>query len=79
MARSNEEFTYEVQQTFGVLSTNEKSGWTIELNLVKWGEHEPKYDIRPWAPERTKMGKGVGLKKEELKSLRDILNSMDLD
>jgi hypothetical protein len=38
----------------------------------------PKYDIREWAPNDEKMGKGVTLSKEELKNLRDILNKMDL-
>ena len=44
-------------------------GWRKELNLISWNGREPKYDIRDWAPEREKMGKGVTLSKEELESL----------
>ncbi len=68
---------YEIQETVGVLSESAK-GWQKELNLISWNGREPKYDIRDWAPEHEKMGKGVTLSKEELKGLRDILNDMDL-
>lgn len=33
----------------------------------------PKYDIRDWAPEHEKMGKGVTLTEEEIESLRKLL------
>ncbi|MGF7440538.1 YdbC family protein, partial [Enterococcus faecalis] len=48
------------------------------LNLISWNDREPKYDIRDWAPEHEKMGKGVTLSVEELKKLREILNEMEL-
>ncbi|ENI4752066.1 hypothetical protein D4M42_15010 [Enterococcus gallinarum] len=50
----------------------------MELNLISWNDREPKYDIRDWAPEHEKMGKGVTLSVEELKKLREILNEMEL-
>ena len=62
------EFTYEIIEEIAVLSENEK-GWRKELNLIAWNGREPKYDIRDWAPEHEKMGKGVTLTKEELKEL----------
>jgi len=67
------EFKYEVTRHIGVLSENAK-GWTKELNLVSWNGREPKYDIREWAPEREKMGKGVTLTAEEISALKKILN-----
>ena len=36
--------------------------------------HEPKYDIREWAPDGQTMSKGVTLSKEELAALRELLN-----
>ncbi len=33
----------------------------------------PKYDIRDWAPEHEKMGKGVTLSGEELMKLKELL------
>jgi hypothetical protein len=68
---------YEIKETIGALSESSK-GWTKELNLISWNGREPKYDLRDWAPEREKMGKGVTLTKDELKKLRDILNQIDL-
>ncbi len=71
------EIKYEIKETVGMLSKSTK-GWTKELNLISWNGKEPKYDLRDWAPEHEKMGKGVTLNAEELKSLRDLLNGMEL-
>lgn len=66
------EYKYEITQELGVLSES-KSGWTRELNLVSWNGANPKYDIRDWAPNREKMGKGISLSAEEIEKLKDIL------
>lgn len=68
---------YEIIEELGQVSESSK-GWTKELNLVSWNDRSPKYDLRDWAPEHAKMGKGITLNKEELKKLRDILNKMDI-
>ena len=70
------EIKYEIIKTIGVLSTSAK-GWTKELNLISWNEREPKYDLRDWAPEHEKMGKGVTLSEEELKALKKLLNNTE--
>ena len=59
---------YEIKKTVGALSENNK-GQPKELNLISWNDREPKHDIRDWAPEHEKMGKGVTLSVEELKNL----------
>ncbi len=71
------ELTYEVKETHGTLSESTK-GWTKELRSISWNNREPKYDIREWAPNDEKMGKGITLSKEELKSLKNILMAMDI-
>ncbi|NPV93313.1 MAG: hypothetical protein HPY50_21345 [Firmicutes bacterium] len=71
------EIKFEVKETIATLSESTK-GWSKELNLVSWNDREPKYDIRDWAPEHEKMGKGITLSREELKALRDALNRLDL-
>ena len=71
------ELKYEIVKELGVLSQS-PSGWTKELNLVSWNDRDPKYDIRDWAPEHTKMGKGVTISANEMILLRDILNEIDL-
>ena len=68
------EFKYEVTKHIGVLSEGSK-GWTKELNLISWNGREPKYDIRDWAPEREKMGKGVTLSEEEVNALKQLLET----
>ncbi|MBS7528836.1 YdbC family protein [Fusibacter paucivorans] len=66
------EIKYEIVETLGVLSENAK-GWRKELNLVSWNGREAKYDLRDWAPEHEKMGKGVTLSKEEVEALKVII------
>lgn len=68
------DFKYEIVEKLGVLSESPK-GWTKELNRISWNSGEPKLDIRDWAPEHEKMGKGVTLTEEEAKVLLDLLQS----
>ncbi len=68
---------YDIIKEVGVLSES-NTGWTKELNLISWNNREAKYDLRDWAPEHAKMGKGITLSLEELKELRNLLNSMDI-
>ena len=42
--------------------------------MVSWNGAAPKYDLREWSSEHSKMGKGVTLSEEELSVLRDIIN-----
>ena len=72
------ELKFESTKSLGVLSENAK-GWTKELNMVSWNEHEPKYDIREWSPDHTRMGKGVTLTEEEINNLRALLNGEELE
>ena len=71
------EFTYEITERIAVLSTNAR-GWERQLNLVSWNGNAPKDDIRDWSPDGTRMGKGISLSEEELKTLKDILDEMEL-
>ena len=41
-------------------------------------DNEPKYDLRDWSPNHEKMGKGVRLSNDELKTLKDALNRINL-
>ena len=63
---------YEIVEQIGVISESAK-GWTKELNNISWNGGEPKYDIRDWAPEHEKMGKGVTLTKNEAENLLSLL------
>lgn len=63
---------FEITEQIAVLSESAK-GWTKELNLISWNGREPKYDIRDWAPNHEKMGKGVTLTEEEFAKLKSAL------
>ena len=43
------------------------------MNLVSWNNGNPKYDIRDWAPDHEKMGKGTTLTEAEAKILKTLL------
>ncbi len=66
------EFTYNIVEELGVLSTG-KSGWTKEVNMISWNGAVPKLDIRDWAPGHEKMGKGISLNEAEVEALKGLL------
>lgn len=68
---------YEIKETVGVIAESAK-GWKKELNLISWNGKEAKYDLREWAPDHEKIGKGVTLSNDELKALKELLNSIDI-
>ena len=72
------ELTYEITKSIGVLSENAK-GWTKELNMVSWNGREPKYDLREWSPDHSRMGKGITLTEEDIENLKALLNDIDGD
>lgn len=66
---------YEILEEIGILSENSK-GWKKELNLISWNGASPKFDLRDWAPEHEKMGKGTTLTKDEILKLKEILKDI---
>lgn len=68
---------FEIEKELGKISESSK-GWTKELNLISWNGKDAKYDLRDWAPGHEKMGKGITLSMDELKALKELLNSMDI-
>lgn len=69
-------FSYEIIETIAVLSEGAK-GWQKELNVISWNGREPKYDLRDWAPDHEKMGKGITLSVEELQLLKEALQTIE--
>ena len=58
---------YEVVSDLGEIGST--GAWHKHLKLIKWNDGEAKYDIRPWSEDGEKMGKGITLTTEELKTL----------
>ena len=72
MAGRNQSLKFEIINQIGVVSTS-ASGWNVELNRVSWNGNEPKYGLRSWAPDHTKMGRGITLSEQELIALSALL------
>ena len=70
-----QEFSYEIVEEIALLSENNK-GWRKELNLVSWNGRPPKFDLRDWAPDHEKMGKGLTLTNEEFEQLQKAIENM---
>lgn len=66
---------YEIKEELGVISESSK-GWTKEFNFVSWNGGTPKYDLRDWSPNHEKMGKGITLTAEEVKTLAELLSKI---
>ena len=70
------EIKYDIIQKIAVLAQRPR-GWERQLNLISWNDGEPKYDIRDWSPDGSRMGKGISLSAEELGALKGILEEID--
>ena len=68
---------YDIVEEIGAVSES-STGWTKELNLISQNNREAKYDLRDWAPDHAKMGKGITLSIDELRQLKNLLNNMDI-
>lgn len=68
------DISFVIHETVATLSTS-TGGWRKELNLISWNGAAPKYDIREWAPDHEKMGKGITLTEEEAAVLVTVLKN----
>ena len=67
------DITFKITKELGVISETGK-GWTRELNMVSWNDRDPKFDIRDWSPDHTRMSKGVSFTEEEMIKLVELFN-----
>ena len=63
---SDEGIKYEIIKDFGEFGDGK---WVKHLCLVSWNGREPKFDIRPWNEDMSKMSKGITLADSELYDL----------
>ena len=66
---------YDIKKRLGVVS-RARNGWTKEMNLVAWNDGEPRYELRSWSPDHSRMGKGISLSLVEMGSLKKILDDV---
>lgn len=72
------EFVFRILEHIGALK-GFPNGWTKELNIVKWNDADPKFDIRDWDMEHKHMMRGVTLREDEMKTLVELMNSRGTD
>lgn len=68
------EVKFEILNVLGTIAEGTK-GWNKLLTRISWDGNEPKYDIRTWSPDYEKMGKGVTLSEEELRTLKTLIDA----
>lgn len=73
MKNSQEDIKVEIVEKLLVVEPR-NAGWNLELNLVKWNDKEPVYDIRPWNEDHSRCGKGLTLTEENLKKIVGYCN-----
>lgn len=66
------EIKYTTVEKIGIIKEG-NNGWKKELRLISWNDAAPKLDIRDWAPDDEKMGKGVTLTEDEARNLIGLL------
>lgn len=73
-------FNYDVIEHCGTIS--QMGNQTKELNVISYNDAPAKYDLRIWFERDQKgkqMGKGFTMNEEEIYTLREILNALDLE
>lgn len=65
---------YEIVEHIGTFARKE-NGSTQQLNLMRWGSAQPKYDIRNWSPAGSPW-KGISIDKEDMESLLILLEGL---
>ena len=48
-------------------------GWTKQINIVSWNGKTPVFDIRYWAPNNTRAGRGTHLDNQEARAVYEFL------
>lgn len=67
---------FELMKKIGTVNES-TNGWSKQLNMISWNGRAPKYDLRDWAPDGEKMGKGITLSVDDMKALKLLLNQLE--
>lgn len=72
--KDSNDFSYEIHKEYGFLSDKHNK----IVAKISWNDKDPKYDIRACYEKdgEIKLGKGISLSREEVTSLRDILDDI---
>lgn len=70
MSNNEEKMDFKILVDFGAFGEGK---WQKHLTYIQWGNNKPKFDIRPWNEDMTKMGKGITLDDAEAFDLINML------
>ena len=70
---SKEPFTFEIVEHICVLGRGKEEGFMKEFNFVSFRGLAPKWDIREWNKDHTRMTKGVTITDEEMKIMMEAM------
>lgn len=68
----NDNCTFEILEHIGVIAEKD-NGWKREINIVSWNGGQPKYDIREWDVDHSRMSRGITMVEEQAKALYSLL------
>jgi len=77
--KKDDDFKYEILEECGTISER-NNGYELKLRLIKWGDNDPKYDIRLWktteegGEKQFKVNTFTG---DEMQNLLKILKKID--
>ena len=71
---ARDEVTFRILEHIGTLRTS-ATGWSREMNIVAWNGGKPKFDIRDWSEDHTKMSKGITMTDNEMKRIYEWISA----
>lgn len=71
--RKRNSFSFEIVEHICVISEGRQEGYTKELNYVAFNGKDPKWDIREWNSDHTKMTKGLTFTTEEIQRVAEAV------
>lgn len=72
-------FTFDIVEHICVLGRGREQGYTKELNYVSFRGMPPKWDIREWNSDHTRMTKGITFSKDEMKNLLEGMKKINFE
>lgn len=75
---NDEPIQFEIIKQIATLSISE-TNWRKELNIVSWNKAEPKYDIRSWKDDHSRVSKGITLFEDEMLKLTKTIKQLNLE
>lgn len=75
---NDEPIQFEIIKQIATLSISE-TNWRKELNTVSWNKAEPKYDIRSWKDDHSRVCKGITLFEDEMLKLTKTIKQLNLE